>query len=96
MFTPVTGFTPCAAPWMYQPPGQPSPWMASRRLFHAFGGEMTGCGAGSVVGSCSTTLWKIPRLMVAVSRRTTKGTVFPSSVVVIATSAGTTSCSAAP
>src|SRR6267142_4171562 len=56
IFAPVTGFVPCAAPWMYQPPGQPPPWVAIRPLFQPFGGE-NGLGAGSLVGSCSTTFW---------------------------------------
>src|SRR6267143_2683757 len=53
VFIPVSGFTPSPAPWTYQPPGQPAPWIAIRPLFQPFGGEK-GLGAGSLVGSCST------------------------------------------
>ena len=41
-------FTPCAAPWMYQPEGQPTPCIAIRRRFHPFGGE-NGLGIKYVV-----------------------------------------------
>src|SRR5215472_14924341 len=43
-------FTPSAVPWVYQPPGQPAPCIAIRRLFQPAGGEK-GLGSGSEVGS---------------------------------------------
>ena len=78
---------PPAVPWIYQPPGQPAPWMAITRPFHPFGGVFHE-GDASAVGSNSTVDWKMPRSMVAVSTRTMKFTVLPASVVVLATSAG--------
>jgi hypothetical protein len=72
---------------MYQPPGQPVPWMASRRLFHAFGGEMTGCGAARrrIVQHHALEDAAIDG---AGLEAHDEGHVLPSSVVVIATSAG--------
>ena len=56
MFAPVSGFTPITPPWRYQPLGQPTPWSAISRRFHA-GGGVNGVGARSFVGSCSTRFW---------------------------------------
>src|SRR5262245_27618173 len=83
----VSRLTPSAAPWRYQPPGQPLPCCAIRRLFQPLGGE-NGVGGASEVGSCKTTFWSMPRFMVPVSTRTTNGTVTPAVVVVSATSLG--------
>src|SRR6266404_9820712 len=46
-----TVILPSAAPWIYQPPGQPYPSIAINRLFQPLGG-VNGDGAGSEVGSC--------------------------------------------
>src|SRR5215471_16916512 len=42
--------TPSCVPWVYQPPGQPAPCIATKRLFRPCGG-VKGEGSGSEVGS---------------------------------------------
>ena len=56
MLAPASGFTPITPPCRNQPLGQPTPWSARKRRFHA-GGGVNGVGAGSRVGSWRTTVW---------------------------------------